>query len=154
MINVALDDNNLAEKLLMFIKNRKPVEEAVKAVAEKTREVAIEFTPTDRWYGKYQYPERKSHELGYLKKHWKPPSYSYTPTGYQAEVVNDAEYAAAANFGHSAHVGQYIPPLPGRVTVDWVGGLFITDAVEHMITTEYSNLFSEKYGAYLTRYLK
>lgn len=152
MINVVFDDNNLEKKLRSFMSEGDVVSKVVSKVVDKTYNVAVELTPTDRWYPRYFFPERKSHELGYLKKHWHKGKVKRVGGFYEAEVYNDSYFAAAVNYGHRAIPGQYIPPLPGRVGVNWVEGIFLTDKIEDAMTTTYANEFSNEYGAYLERH--
>lgn len=129
-------------------------EQAVKDFAERTRQVAIEFTPLDRYRNIYQYPERKQHETGDLVRHWQRATTTRYGNTYESVIINDAPYAAAVNYGHPAHPGQFIPPIPGITRVSWVPGLYITDAVENMMTTTHASYFDERYSHYLDQYFR
>lgn len=152
MINIKFEDNGFEQKLKSFMQSGNGVYETMKAVVDKTYDVAVEMTPTDTWYPLYNFPERKSHRLGYLKDHWHKSGIKRFNGYYNAEVYNDSYYAKAVDEGHRAIPGQYIPPLPGRVGVDWVEGIHLTNKVEEAMTTQHASDFSAQYGAYLERH--
>lgn len=154
MIRVDFDDpSGFCKKIERLARSNNIAEAAVKAVANKTYEVAVEWTPLDRWRNIYQYPELAPHEPGDMKKHWRKPSLTRYGNNYTATVVNDAEYAYAVNYGHRAIPGQYVPAIPGRIKTTFVTGLFITDAVENMMNTNHAHVFSDEYAKRLERYL-
>lgn len=153
MIKVDFEDpSGFCQKVEALAKSNNLMESAVKAVADKTYEVAVEFTPLDRWRNIYQYPELAPHEPGDMKKHWRKPTLTRYGNTCSATVLNDAEYAAAVNYGHRAIPGQYIPAVPTNVSTTFVTGLFITDAVENMMATTHENVFSDEYAKQLERY--
>lgn len=154
MIKIDIDDSHgLLDKLEALPRNNTALmETAVKAVAQKAYEVAVEYTPLDRWRNIYQYPELAPHDPGDMKKHWRKPQTTRYGNTYTSTIVNDADYAYAVNYGHRAIPGQYVPAIPGHVRTSFVTGLFITDAVENVMETTHSNVFSEEYAKRLERY--
>lgn len=155
MLSIKLEGLDEFEKKVNGLRKHNTVtEQAVKDFAERTRQEAINFTPLDTFRDIYPYPELKSHQTGDLIRHWQRPTTTRIGDNYESTIVNDAPYAAAVNYGHVAYPGQWIPPLGKKTVTNFVTGLFITDAVENMMTTTYGGYFSERYSHYLDEYFK
>ncbi len=65
-------------------------------------------------------------DTGYLKENWYVVI-TKVSGGYEAEIINNTEYASYVNYGHRQTPGRYVPAIGKRLKKGWVDGKFFIE---------------------------
>ncbi|MDO4301550.1 MAG: HK97 gp10 family phage protein [Clostridia bacterium] len=95
----------------MLNDNDKFIEEITKELAQRLLAMLIKATPAD---------------TGFLKKNWSVVL-TKTSDGYEAEIINNTNYASYVNYGHRQTPGRYVPAIGKKLKKGWVDGKFFVE---------------------------
>lgn len=65
-------------------------------------------------------------KTGHLKDNWYVVITKISG-GYEAEIINNTEYASYVNYGHRQTPGRYVPAIGKRLKNNWVDGKFFIE---------------------------
>lgn len=119
MLNVEIDLDGFDEftnKLSRLSQSNQLIKSGFASAVDRIRDVVIEGTPVG-------HPPEDEHP-GLMKKSWKKPTYSYSPSGITATVTNSVDYGVASNYGHYQTPGEYVPAINARLVHYWVPGTY------------------------------
>ncbi len=87
------------------------IESVTRELAQRLFAMLIKATPTD---------------TGYLKKSWFVVL-TKSGSGYEAEIINNTNYASYVNYGHRQTPGRYVPAIGKKLKKGWVDGKFFIE---------------------------
>lgn len=65
-------------------------------------------------------------DTGYLKENWYVVI-TKVSGGYEAEIINNTNYASYVNYGHRQTPGRYVPAIGKRLKKGWIDGKFFIE---------------------------
>lgn len=87
------------------------IESVTRELAQRLFAMLVNATPTD---------------TGYLKDNWYVVI-TKVSGGYEAEIINNTNYASYVNYGHRQTPGRYVPAIGKRLKKGWVDGKFFIE---------------------------
>lgn len=87
------------------------IESVARELAQRLFAMLINATPVD---------------TGYLKENWYVVI-TKVSGGYEAEIINNTNYASYVNYGHRQTPGKYVPAIGKRLKKGWVDGKFFIE---------------------------
>lgn len=100
--------DNLGE---MLKGNSAFIESITRELAQRLFAMLINATPID---------------TGYLNENWYVVI-TKVSSGYEAEIINNTNYASYVNYGHRQTPGRYVPAIGKRLKKGWVDGKFFIE---------------------------
>lgn len=95
----------------MLNDNDKFIKSLTQDLASRLLAMLVKATPTD---------------TGFLKENWYVVIKKISG-GYEAEIINNTEYASYVNYGHRQTPGRYVPAIGRRLKRSWVDGKFFIE---------------------------
>lgn len=95
----------------MLKDNNAFIESVTRELAQRLLAMLVDATPVD---------------TGYLKDNWYVVL-TKTGSGYEAEIINNTNYASYVNYGHRQTPGRYVPAIGKKLKKGWVDGKFFTE---------------------------
>lgn len=87
------------------------IESVTRELAQRLFAMLINATPVD---------------TGYLRENWYVVI-TKVSGGYEAEIINNTNYASYVNYGHRQTPGRYVPAIGKRLKKGWVDGKFFIE---------------------------
>lgn len=87
------------------------IESVTRELVQRLFDMLIKATPTD---------------TGYLKNSWFVVL-TKAGSGYEAEIINNTNYASYVNYGHRQTPGRYVPAIGKKLKKGWVDGKFFIE---------------------------
>lgn len=91
-------------------------------------------------------------KTGFLKDNWYVVI-TKVSNGYEAEVINNTEYASYVNYGHRQTSGRYVPAIGKRLKKGWVDGKFFIELSVAELRTITKPLLEKRLREYLEEHL-
>lgn len=95
----------------MLNDNDKFIKSLTQDLASRLLAMLVKATPTD---------------TEFLKENWYVVIKKISG-GYEAEIINNTEYASYVNYGHRQTPGRYVPAIGKRLKRSWVEGKFFIE---------------------------
>lgn len=91
-------------------------------------------------------------KTGVLNKNWYVVI-TKVSGGYEAEIINNTEYASYVNYGHRQTPGRYVPAIGKRLKKGWVDGKFFIELSVAELKAITEPLLEKKLKKYLEEHL-
>ena len=91
-------------------------------------------------------------KTGVLNKNWYVVI-TKVSGGYEAEIINNTEYASYVNYGHRQTPGRYVPAIGKRLKKGWVDGKFFIELSVAELRAITEPLLEKKLKKYLEEHL-
>lgn len=117
--------------------NDRFIEKLAKELAARLLSMLIKATPK---------------KTGFLKDNWYVVINKISG-GYEAEVINNTNYASYVNYGHRQTPGRYVPTIGRKLKKGWVDGKFFIELSVAELRTISEPLLKKRLKEYLEEHL-